>query len=230
MMESAAQTTAGVMQSITCGKCGAISATARRFCGTCGARLWEPCLKCAALNSLAERFCSQCGGDLQAALDAAVLLLEERLARSVALEQEGKLLEAGDCLAGLPASAHSQLAARIEMANERREMLASMRQQAIARRAAIVEEARQLRASSRHVAALAVLQQMPASLRDQEIRTLLAEVEDTVRQIKQLRSRLQKTLKNGQLDELLESAERLQRLEPSAEDVRRLCVELRQRC
>ena len=230
VMESSHQSTiTGSMHSAQCGNCGTVVATTRKFCGTCGSRLWEPCLKCGAQNSIAERFCSHCGADLQSALEAAVRLIDERLACSIAFEQEGKLLDAAGCLAELPECDHSQLAARIDAVRQRRESLVNQREQAVARRTAIFEEAQRLRDQRRYAAAHALLEQMPASLRDQQIRALLAEVVVALLQIKHLRGKLRETLKSGQLDELVESAEQLMQLEPEAEDVRRLCEQLRQR-
>ena len=219
----------GVVQQIPCESCGQMSVPTRRFCGACGSRLWEPCLQCGVQNSIAERFCSQCGGDMKAALDRAAEMLEARMARSAVLEEAGELLEAAESLVGLPESDHSQLAPRLEAASARRAVLVSKREQVVAQRAAIVEQALRLRDERRYVAAHAELQQVPSSLRDQQMRTLLAELAGILQQIRDLRSRLRESLKGGQIDEMVSLAERLLRLEPGAHDVGRIYQQLCQR-
>lgn len=157
------------------------------------------------------------------------MTLGERVARSAALEQEGKLLEAADYLAQLPEHDHSQLAPLVKEASERRVALVSMREQAVARRSAIFDEAQKLCDQCHYAAALECLQQMPVSLRDQQIQSLLVKVENTLQQIKHLRAQLREKLRQGELDGLIELAGQLRRLEPGAEDVCRLYDQLRQR-
>ena len=228
-MSSLPPTTAPAAHQVTCAKCGQTTTGARKFCGSCGARLWEPCLGCGASNSVAERFCSQCGADLQESLESAIKTLEARLARAVQLEHDGQLLAAAECLAELPESTHSQLAPRVQAAAERRSELVAKREQAIERRRAIVEEVLRLRERRQYAAAHALLQQVPASLRDQPGRTLLDELAELVGRIEKLRSALRGGLKEGQSDELLPLAEELLALEPQADDLRRLYDKLRER-
>jgi Tfp pilus assembly PilM family ATPase len=186
-------------------------------------------MNCGTRNSIAERFCSHCGSDLHALVDAALRALDERLEQAAVLEQDGRLLEAADCLAELPAGEHSQLASRREAAAQRRSQLNRQRHEAVAKRDVILAEANRLRGECQYAEALTQLEQVPASLRDRTIRTLHTELTEKVQLIHRLRRQLQESRKSGQIDELLPAAEQLLELEPHAVDVRRVCEQLRRR-
>jgi Tfp pilus assembly PilM family ATPase len=97
---------------------------------------------------------------------------------------------------------------------------------AVSEREARLEQARQLQQVRRYAEAQAVLLEVPSSLRDQQTRQLLAELETPLAEIKRLRASLAATLQNGQADRGLGLAERLVELEPHADDIRRLCEQL----
>jgi type IV pilus assembly protein PilM len=210
-----------------CASCGKPAASSRVFCGHCGARLWDPCIDCGARNSVAERFCCQCGADLCQRLSAVQSDLDQRLARAHELEQEGHLLEAFQALEGAPEFEHSQLASRVSQVHRRRTELTNGRLQAIAERGTRLETARQLHNQRKYAEAHAVLLEIPASLRDQEARRLLDDVERPLAEIKRLRGLLAESLKNSQPDAGLGMAERLAELEPHAEDVCKVRDQLR---
>ncbi|MEX2317685.1 MAG: pilus assembly protein PilM [Pirellulales bacterium] len=210
-----------------CANCGQLAPMARAFCGACGARLWEPCLQCGTRNSVAERFCSQCGADLTCLLSGAQTTIDEQLSRAAALENEGQLLEAVEALADIADHDHSRLASRLQEVHRRRSELSTRRLEAVAERAALFDEARRLQLERKYAAAHATLARVPASLRDQATRGLLVELELPLAEIKQLRSTLAKSLRNGHSDGGLPIAERLFQLEPHADDVRQVCEQLR---
>jgi len=205
-----------------CAKCGQAAGADRRFCGGCGARLWEPCLACQTHNSVAEKYCAECGVELAPAVEAAVADLDKILQAASLLEGEGKLLEAIEQLSTVPASDHGRLLDRIREARRLREELTARRQQIVSNLFERVAEAQQLADRRHYAAALACLEQIPASLRSQQARSLLADVQTHVVEIAELRSAVSQALKQGGGDQLLKQVERLRELEPHADDVDQL--------
>jgi len=210
-----------------CASCGKPASHGRAFCGHCGARLWDPCIECGARNQVCERFCCQSGVDMRRRLEAIQADLDDRLATAAQNELDGNLLAAFQALEGSPEHDHSQLASRIETVRRRRTELHDARQQAIAERGQRVDQARQLIQQRKFAAAFETLDKIPASLRDQEARRLLAELEQPLSEIKRLRAALGAILKSGKADGALSMAERLVELEPDADDVRRVSEQLR---
>jgi Tfp pilus assembly PilM family ATPase len=176
---------------------------------------------------VAESFCSHCGVDLIRQLESAQESLDARLAKAAQLEAEGKLLEAFDSLADVAEHDHSRLASRLQEIRRRRTELSGKRTQAISERATLFEKARRLQQTQHFAAAYATLERVPASLRDLATRELLAELEQPLAEIKQLRASLAQALKNEHPEGGLPIAERLHQLEPHADDVRRVCEQLR---
>jgi type IV pilus assembly protein PilM len=222
--QSPATTGAGFIAG--CVNCGKPAPASRVFCGACGARLWEPCLQCGTRNSVAESFCSNCGGDLTYLLSGAQAAIDARLARAAALENEGNLLAAVEALADVSENDHPRLASRLEEVRRRRGELSTRREQAIAERGSLYDEARRLQLERKFAAAHAALARVPASLRDQATRSLLAELEQPLAEIKRLRAALASSLKNAPADGL-PIAERLFQLEPHSDEIRRVCEQLR---
>jgi Tfp pilus assembly PilM family ATPase len=209
-----------------CSNCGQAASPDRRFCGACGARLWEPCLACQTLNSVAEKYCSECGGELEPAVAAAVAQLDGILQTASLLESEGKLLEAVELLSTVAPSEHGRLADRVHEANRLRQQLADRREQIVANLFERVAEAQHLVDQRQYAAALATLEQIPASLRNQQARTLLNEVQARVSEIGELRSQISQAVKQGATDQLLRQVQRLRELEPHAADIEKLWHQL----
>ncbi len=139
------------------------------------------------------------------------------------------MLEAVDALADVVEKTHSQLTSRFDQVRRRRTELASKREHALAHRGEMAAEARRLHEERKYAAAYAVLERVPSSLRDQATRALMAEIERPLAEIKKHREALAKALKNSHPENGLPHAERLAELEPHADDVRRVCLVLRER-
>jgi type IV pilus assembly protein PilM len=210
-----------------CASCGKPAPAGRAFCGHCGARLWDPCFDCGAKNNVSERYCCQCGVDVQQRLAAIQADLDSRLADAEKQERQGNLLEAVQALENVGEHDHSLLATRYQEIRRRSVELQEARLRAIAERGQRVEKARQLIEERRYADANETLERIPASLRDQEARRLLSDVEKPLAEMKRLRASLAGCFKTGKTDGALGMAERLVELEPFAEDVRRACEKLR---
>jgi Tfp pilus assembly PilM family ATPase len=181
--------------------------------------MWEPCLACSAQNSAAERFCAGCGVELAPAVIAAIAALDATLQAATLLADESKLLEAIEQLSTIVPSEHGRLAERVREATRLREDLSARRQQIVTNLFERVAEAQHLADDRQFAAALATLEQIPASLRNQQARTLLAEMQTVVAEIRGLRRRVAESLKAGGSDDLFAQVTRLRELEPQAADI-----------
>ncbi|MCA9237243.1 MAG: hypothetical protein KDA44_17335 [Planctomycetales bacterium] len=206
----AAETPAGV----ACGACGAVAPVERRFCGQCGAQLWDPCLCCGERNGAGERFCGGCGADLPALLAARQAELQEALDKSAPLAAMGRYLDALQLVKGVTLSEHSALAEQTAEIQRRIAAYPAEREQAIKDAKTAGEEARQLMAARRIDEAHARLTRIPAGFHTPEMRDLAAEVSQLVAEAKQLRSEIAAALKAQRFDGLLPQVERLVALYP----------------
>jgi hypothetical protein len=51
---------------VTCGACGEVNESGRKFCGECGSPLAVACASCGTPNAPGAKFCGECGAPLAA--------------------------------------------------------------------------------------------------------------------------------------------------------------------
>lgn len=214
---------------IKCGACGKPGDPNRRFCGSCGARLWEPCPDCGRANATDERFCGGCGVSLEESVARAVAAAVRTLRSAEELAQVGRFLDADTLLQQMALAEHSRLEQYTRRAEESRARFESQREDALASSHGVLAEVKQLTAGVRYREALARARTVPEALRGNEFRALYEEVDEKVKQADSLRVELKKGLDENRLDGLLSVAERLLELEPAVEKVRTIADRLRQR-
>src|SRR5690606_9385308 len=97
------------IRDVICGSCQAANHADRRYCGSCGQRLWEPCVSCRTPNATDQQYCGHCGLDLHGKYQQLVDELRSKLNRCEQLRHDGRYSEALAILERLPASGDTRL-------------------------------------------------------------------------------------------------------------------------
>ena len=109
----------GPSHSLTCAACQADNRSGRRFCASCGARLWEPCLKCGKMNAAIEKHCGGCGIHLASQAQQVEAEIQSQFEQIAQIEAECRHSEAIDRLLALDIAEHSRLLKYRELAGEK---------------------------------------------------------------------------------------------------------------
>ncbi len=216
-------------QEVICGACQTSNPIARRFCGRCGQRLWEPCNDCRTPNARDLQFCGHCGVDLQQALERRLSEIKAKLARFEAMRQEARYLEARAALNAIEDTGDTRLVPLLNEIQAKLEGLADERAARTEQSLRQFEAAQQALGESNYSRAWQLLQQIPAGLRDQPIKEALETASTAVQEINSLAERIKASLRIQALDGLLPHVNRLLELRPGDEKLLKLAKQLEQR-
>ncbi|MEM6655897.1 MAG: pilus assembly protein PilM, partial [Planctomycetota bacterium] len=211
---------------INCVKCGKVSDESSRFCGGCGARLWEPCPACETVNPIDQRFCGGCGLPIEEALATARREAETVLNDAKQKCEQGHFVDAIQMLDGIKIASHSGLddlrehvQAQSKEFSERRESVASSAD-------SVLEEARALAESGRIRQALEVAKRIPSALRGLELRTLCDDLEPRVDELRRLRKQVQQGLAEKDYAGVYGPVKRLVEIDPTDDKMNALAAKL----
>ena len=198
----------------------------KRFCGNCGANLWEPCIDCSTVNPADKKFCGSCGAPLKERLEQ---LLEdfkqaEQQARSQA--KEGFFLQAIKLLESFEFVEHSQLKEPAETVKRLCEQFETQREQVTQDADRVLEETRELEQSGHLREALRAAEQIPKALRGRELANLHHGLEERLKHSDRLQVQLDSALEMKQYEGLLPTVEKLVELNPWDKKLRRLIEKL----
>ncbi len=212
--------------SIRCHKCDTSSSGDRKFCGRCGALLWEPCVTCGTKNPTGETYCGGCGSQLEPALAALRDKLQSGLANAAALCDAGQLDQAVAVLEKLPVLAHSLLAPLNEQRQRMMDGLPAERERLAQESAAALAAARQYAEGFDFDRTERALQAVPPALRSHEAEQLLESVQQRNRAIAALEQEIRREVKTRQTHALLGKVQRLLELKPDHRDGLKLAEQL----
>lgn len=212
---------------VVCAKCEHANSAQTRFCGECGARLWEPCAACGEPTVVDRRFCGGCGESLDEALQRLIDAMQAALADSEGLAQEGRYVEAAALLEPIRLVEHTALTPLSKEIDRQRSELDDRRKAAVESLSSQLDSAKQLLAAGELRKAFAAVDQTPIALRNNELRDLHQTLKGRIGQADQLRVQIKRGLKEKQFEGLAAAAQRLLELEPADPQVVQLAEKLR---
>lgn len=215
-------------EAVPCAQCGRIGA-AGRFCGHCGAALWQRCPRCSVEMRACDRFCTACGTDVPALLARQAEAARQSVASAQQLAAVHRYEEATACL-------HRVLA---ELDDPRLGEVAQLASAALAeiqtRYVAVqkdaerrVERAGQLKSAGRWREARRELEKIPVALRGPAVTALDDELASMIQREAQLREQIAQAIAGKRLVELAPLVEELHALRPQDAAACKLAENLRQ--
>lgn len=220
---------AGYTSPIPCGACGALNVPSRRFCHSCGHRLWEPCYRCGTLNATMEKFCGACGANLFEWLQEQLAHLDEPLQKAQELAESYRFDEALALLRPIAALEDSRLAEFARRAAEAITQTSALRNACLAKVQAAEQTARDLMANHDYHQAAAQLRAIPPVLRTETTARLLEEAESALHEIACLGAEIRSAEQAALSAELFGKLARLLTLKPDHPDARRLAARFQAR-
>ena len=211
---------------VNCPGCEAPASKTSKFCGQCGARLWEPCLDCGELNSVSERFCGGCGGDLAGKLSDEIDQAAKTLEEAAKLAEFGKLIDAVQMLEALTFGEHSQLDELRATVTTRIGEYRTRREQIVDQATDVLSDVKRLVAELRYADALAEANKIPPALRNAELSDLHDQVTAKVVLATRLREELHAGVTKKQYDGLVSVAAQLAGIDPHDAAVKKLLSQL----
>ena len=212
---------------ITCTKCQQVNPARHRFCRSCGSALWRACAGCENERPVDESFCAMCGASL---VEIDRNLLEQFSTRLADIEQlvaSQRLHEAAVGLrAILAAERHDCLAEIRTTATALLERLNVQVEELRLRAASHLERGRQLLESRQYAAAEQELGLIPAEMRDEETKALLAEANAKFGEIAVLKARVCAP-KGIRFEDRMQSIAKLLTLQPDDPLITRWAVQAR---
>jgi type IV pilus assembly protein PilM len=191
-----------------------------KFCAGCGRALWEPCLKCGELCAVGEAFCHGCGTNLAAAVQERRAALEALCEQAEQFAAEHRFEEALHTLAPLQQLADARFADCVQRADLLCTTLTRRRSEAASAAAVARQEAEVCLMTRDYEGVVRALEGVPPPLRDERMRTLLADALVRLREMAKLEEEVRTGLASRNAKDaclLLAKAERLLKLKPDNE-------------
>lgn len=212
-----------------CPECGAPGPASRKFCGNCGASLWDSCFQCGERVSAVEKYCGVCGVDLVAGLQARSEQFSQDLLKAQALQLDSRFDEAIALLEPIAAAKHGRLKAFARRAEELVGQLRQHLQRAKARSEEAFEEARLLIAECDYEGAGQLLEAVPQPFRSEAMRKMLETARQKAEEVDVLRDALGRAAAGEQVGDLLAKVNRLLELRPDDTLARHMAGRFRDR-
>lgn len=209
---SSASTTSSTM--IECWKCETPNPRDRKFCGDCGAPLWAKCEKCDEPYAAGEKFCGSCGAGLLAHVQALQSQAQEKLKLAVSQMKSGDYDTAISTVAPVLRMNHPGVAKQLAKAEELRELCNESRRRSNDVATAKLKLAKSANDAFEFEKAVALLEQIPASVRTDEVEEKIASLKAKTAEIKSLVAYLNKAGDQKQYDGVFSQINRLLRLSP----------------
>ncbi|MDX1948450.1 MAG: pilus assembly protein PilM [Pirellulaceae bacterium] len=223
---SAAQT-AHAGHAVTCRQCQKLNPVGRRFCGDCGAPLWESCPQCGSECPADERFCGGCGADVAGGVEQQAKQLEAKLAEARELLSAYRYDAAITVLRDVASVADKRLAKWAEQALAD---IAHVQQCREAQQAAAQDSLAQ---AKRHMEGYAyenavhLLESIPEPLANVESQTLLERARSARKELLALGGEIRVALEQKKTADLLPRIQRLLALKPNHQQARQIGEQLR---
>jgi type IV pilus assembly protein PilM len=214
---------------IVCGECDNPNVAEQRFCGKCGARLWQPCANCGEKNPIDLAFCGSCGVNLREQLDRAILAIDEKIEMARQLCSSGQYHQALPLLQSVSANGDSRIEPYEQMARTLHERFTAERLVKLADAERLARRAQDLASAADYASAKAAMAEIPQGLRTSEMVDLMARIDDRLNEIQALTAGVQEAMESRQYEGLLSKVDRLLELQPHSPRLRALAEGLRSR-
>lgn len=197
-----------------CAKCNHANDSQAKFCGGCGQPLWESCGKCDGTVRIGSKFCGGCGEDVQQRLQQRLQQAEDALQRA---RQLAEGFEYNDALSLV--NRHRKPADfRFQAIADKSTRLAEQIERACdawqAKAAKVLEAARRAAAAEDHAKLVALVDKIPAPLRCDELKSLLAKSRSADSEFSQLLDSLRDSLKQKEYVTAANAVDRLLQIKP----------------
>jgi len=213
-----------------CRRCKTVSPATRKFCAQCGEPLWEPCVHCGNVCPAGERFCGICGANLAAAVHQQSEQFEMTLLKAEQLQTEARYEEAVELLSPMSEMTdHPRLSHQAKAATELIKRLGAEREQALTKAEAVYSRGQRCLDDHDYQGAIAVLESVSPTLRNEEFQTLLAEAVSRQQELACLGKELRADLRNKDMIAALPKVARLLELKPGHAQARQLAEQIQKR-
>lgn len=221
------QNTAMLSTEVECRQCHRPNPQSRRYCGGCGASLWEKCPKCGADGPADEQFCGSCGIDIHKSLSQRIAQIERDLTEAERLTSQHEYEEALALLHGVAGISEARFDAWARRARIEIDRIMQIRtsQQKLADQK--LDRARGLVESCNYEAAISQLESIPQSLKLPEADELLAKARAARSELTSLGSEIRQAIENKEVRHLLPKIQRLMALKPDHKQAQELARQVR---
>ena len=213
-------------RAIRCAGCQQENPSDRKFCGQCGAKLWEACLQCDSINAVDEKFCGSCGTNLAQSLEEQEAKFHGKLELAIKLEKSGRYLEAANALRSITAQGDDRLQKFQANATKLLQQLESRRIVRTDESEQLAAQARTYFKAHRYAKSLESLSAIPEGLRTPETKQFMEEVAGLHEEVLRLTKFIKDSLQAKQFDGLLANVRRLCEIQPQNEDAKKLAARL----
>ncbi|MGE0606484.1 MAG: pilus assembly protein PilM [Pirellulales bacterium] len=214
--------------SCNCPRCNTANLSDRRFCAGCGAAIWEACLGCGTENLAGEKFCGQCGQDLAALVKVTLDKLEQAEMLAQTHHIAHRYSDALSVLNRIAVRPHPRLSETQERLRELADQIRRELSEKESRIGKNMELAGQRLDVHDYEGALALLKEIPASLRTVEIAELVDEVAAKHREVASLSAEIRQRMADKRFAGLLAVIDRLLELQPNHGPVTALRAKLQE--
>jgi type IV pilus assembly protein PilM len=216
-------------EALTCHRCQTSNKANHKFCSRCGEPLWEPCVHCGEIGPAAERFCGICGANLAAAIHQQTEQFEANLLTVERFQAEGRYEEAMALLGPISSIEHPRLTHQAKLAAEYIKRLDAERQQALEKAEAVCRQAEGCFEGHDYDGVVRLLEEVPAGLRSEVCRNLLAEAEQRQQELVSLRRDLRRAIAGKRVPAAMPLIARLLALKPDHAQARQIAEKVQKR-
>lgn len=214
---------------IHCDGCGHENASVRKFCSNCGKNLWQPCFNCGTLCMSGETFCGACGANVIDGIEQRVTEHQEILRTADQMRTECRFDEAVGLLGPISRAAHPRLEEGARRAQTLIEQIARERALQAAETETALATAQDRLSACDYDGAIQILEQVPATLRNNGLAHLLDDARGKSQEVAALGGELAEAMRQGRTAHLLPKINQLLTLKPDHAQARRLAEQVRRR-
>lgn len=199
---------------VPCLKCAWSNPAVRRFCANCGTQLWDACFQCGTLCIAGERYCGACGANLVEGLETLVAEFETAMREAARLRAENRYGDAIAALRSMTKVQHARLAPYAERAAQWIQEIELERDRRTVEAEEAYERAQAWEAERDYEGAARLLEAVPAAIRSDAMRQLLARLKERQAEIAALVEELESITRDKNPFELAAKVSRLLVLKP----------------
>jgi len=210
-----------------CRHCQTRNEGERKFCRECGAPLYGPCPECGETTGLSEKFCGGCGFHLGEVFEQRLRSSQAVLAEGSALRAAAQFVQAQLVLRRLAVDPDPLLHALRRRAERELQLCEADLKGAVQRREQLIVEAQQAFDQSAYERAVALLDEIPEGVRNEEVQKLGGRARAFREECDQLLKSIREAVAAKEYVGLLAQVERLLVLKPNHQQAQAMLGKLR---
>jgi type IV pilus assembly protein PilM len=212
---------------VICRDCNTANPSNRRFCTNCGTSLFDVCPVCATEVTATEKFCGACGTNLHETLRKQEAEFEDKMKYARQLQHDHKFEQANTILKVIAVTEDARFERYARKSISLLERFAEERKQYEDRAGQKLEKAKKYMEKYAYEKAMAVLLEVPETLRAPELKHLLEEARAKRNELLQLGGEIREAMEQNRKHDLLPKIERMLGLKPDHSQARELAEQLR---